>query len=105
MKELLLLLLIVPIIAYRFLSSRQTNLSSLPDNLYYISDDLMVVQTGANITIFNSTNDQSLNTFTADSENPDVQIFPSKRRIIYLTKNKTLLQINPSAKFPGNITL
>lgn len=73
---LLLILLITTTLSYRYLGSKKITLLSIPNAIYYLSNELLVTQTGPNITVYNTTTDESVQSFIADSDTPDIQISP-----------------------------
>ena len=74
MRLYLTILLLILATSYRFTRKRHIDLPQVPTQIYYLQDDLLVTQTGRSITVYNTTNDLPIQTFTADSDNPKVEI-------------------------------
>ena len=87
-----IVLLLVVASSYRYIRDRHITLSALPDEIFYLQSDLLVTKTGRDINILNTTNDKSIQNFTADSDNPDIQMSPETKKVLF-RNNHSIFQL------------
>ena len=77
MKLYLTIFLIVLASTYRFTRRRSISLPTVPTQIYYLEDNLLVTQAGRDITVYNTSSDKNVSvvqSFRADSDNPEIQV-------------------------------
>ena len=77
MKNILivsLLIISIQTLGYRYLKSTNIGLPVQPQHINYLQSDLLVTQTDDQIVVWNLTTLQVVQSFTSDTDTPDVQI-------------------------------
>jgi hypothetical protein len=92
MKLILLVLLVTAVHNYRWLRTRQLTLPQTPDSINFLANNLLVTQTGRAITIFDTNTEKALQNFTADSDEPEIQVSPATDKVLFKF-NKSIFQL------------
>lgn len=87
-----LLLLVASGLTYRYLANEHLKLPQTPNAIYYLANNLLVTQTGKNITVYNTETDALVQNFTADSDTPTIQVAPESNMLLF-TNNKSIFQL------------
>ena len=101
MRLYLTLLLLVLATTYRFTRKNNFAIPQTPDDIFYLQSDLLVTQLGRNITVWNTTSVKSVQNFTADSDNPEIQVSPETKKVLF-RNNNSVFQIQ-DAKQPESL--
>ena len=87
MRLYLTLLLLTLAMTYRFTRKTTFDVPQTPDDFFYLQSDLVVTQLGRDITVWNATNFTPVQNFTADSDNPHIQVSPETKKVLFRNNN------------------
>jgi DNA-binding beta-propeller fold protein YncE len=59
----------------------------MPDSISYLGPHLLVVQTGSNISVYDTQTHKVVQKYQSDQESPDVQVAPQSNMILFLNNN------------------
>lgn len=89
---LILALIVSQFSAFRVLRRDSLALPDLPDSISFLAADLLVVQSGSFIQVYNTTSKRVVQNFTSDSAEPDVQVAPQSNMILF-KNNRSIFQL------------
>ncbi len=92
---LILALFIAHFQAFRLLKKDTLPIAGSPDHISYLGVDLLATQTGASIVVYNLTTNKVVQTFTSDTDTPDMQVSPQTGMILF-KNNKSIFQLQHS---------
>lgn len=84
---LVLALLLSHFSGFRLLSRDRLSLPQLPNSITFLKPNLLVAQSGNTIRIYNTTSKTVVETITADTADPEVQVVPGSNMVLFKNNN------------------